>query len=48
MRAKKYNVILQEQANFGQQIQSANDAWNGFNKDKDELTKLLDNIEGHH
>lgn len=48
MRAKKYNVILQEQANFGQQIQSANDAWNGFNKDKDELTKLLDDIEGHH
>jgi len=45
-RIKKYNVVLDERANFGQQVQSANDAWNDFNKDKDELTKLLDDIEG--
>jgi chromosome segregation ATPase len=46
-RTKKYNVQLQEQANFGQQVQSGNEAWSDFNKDKDDLTKLLDDIEGH-
>ena len=46
IRTKKYNVILEERVNFGQQVQSSNDAWNSFNKDKDELTKLLDDIEG--
>jgi chromosome segregation ATPase len=45
-RTKKYNVVLEERVNFGQQVQSSNDAWNSFNKDKDELTKLLDEIEG--
>ena len=45
-RTKKYNVVLEERVNFGQQVQSSNDAWNSFNKDKDELTKLLDDIEG--
>lgn len=47
-RIKKYNIVLDERANFGQQVQSANDAWNNLNKDKDELTKLLDDIEGRH
>ena len=45
-RTKKYNVVLEERVNFGQQVQSSNDAWNSFNKDKDELAKLLDEIEG--
>ena len=45
-RTKKYNVVLEERVNFGQQVQSSNDAWNSFNKDKDELTKILDDIEG--
>ncbi|HKQ05581.1 MAG TPA: hypothetical protein VJ464_10645 [Blastocatellia bacterium] len=45
-RTKKYNVVLEERVNFGQQVQSSNDAWNSFNKNKDELTKLLDEIEG--
>jgi hypothetical protein len=45
-RTKKYNVVLEERVNFGQQVQSSNEAWNSFNKDKDELTKLLDDIEG--
>jgi chromosome segregation ATPase len=46
IRTKKYNVVLEERVNFGQQVQSSNDAWNSFNKDKDELTKILDDIEG--
>jgi DNA repair exonuclease SbcCD ATPase subunit len=45
-RAKKYNVVLEERSNFGQQVNSTNEAWSDFNKDKDELTKLLDEIEG--
>ncbi len=45
-RTKKYNIVLEERVNFGQQVQSSNDAWNSFNKDKDELTKILDDIEG--
>ena len=45
-RTKKYNVVLEERVNFGQQVQSSNEAWTSFNKDKDELTKLLDDIEG--
>jgi chromosome segregation ATPase len=46
LRIKKYNVILDERVNFGQQVESANEAWTDFNKDKDALTKLLDDIEG--
>lgn len=45
-RTKKYNLVLDERAKFGQEVQSTNDAWQNFNKDKDELTKLLDEIEG--
>src|SRR5689334_17330886 len=45
-RTKKYNVVLEERVNFGQQVQSSNDAWKSFNQNKDELTKLLDDIEG--
>ncbi|HXG64394.1 MAG TPA: hypothetical protein VNO70_04760 [Blastocatellia bacterium] len=45
-RTRKYNVVLEERVNFGQQVQSSNEAWTSFNKDKDELTKLLDDIEG--
>ena len=45
-RTKKYNVVLEERVNFGQQVQSSNSAWNSFNKDKDALSKLLDDIEG--
>jgi chromosome segregation ATPase len=45
-RTKKYNVVLEERVNFGQQVQSSNDAWKSFNQNKDELTKLLDEIEG--
>ncbi len=46
LRIKKYNVIMDERVNFGQQVESSNEAWTGFNKDKDALTKLLDDIEG--
>ena len=46
LRIKKYNVILDERVNFGQQVESSNEAWTDFNKDKDALTKLLDDIEG--
>lgn len=45
-RTKKYNVVLDERAKFGEQVQSANDAWQKFNIDKDALDKLLDEIEG--
>ena len=45
-RTKKYNVVLEERANFGQQVQSVNGAWAGLNGAKDELSKLLDDIEG--
>ena len=45
-RTKKYNVVLEERVNFGQQVQSSNAAWSSFNQNKDELTKLLDEIEG--
>jgi chromosome segregation ATPase len=45
-RTKKYNVVLEERVNFGQQVQSSNDAWKSFNQNKDDLTKLLDDIEG--
>jgi chromosome segregation ATPase len=46
VRIKKYNVILDERVNFGQQVESSNEAWTDFNKDKDALTKILDDIEG--
>ncbi len=45
-RTRKYNVILDERAKFGEQVQSANDAWQKFNVDKNALDKLLDEIEG--
>ena len=45
-RTKKYNVVLEERVNFGRQVQSSNNAWSSFNQNKDELTKLLDDIEG--
>lgn len=45
-RTKKYNVVLAERVNFGQQVESSNEAWTDFNKDKDALTKILDDIEG--
>jgi chromosome segregation ATPase len=45
-RTKKYNVVLDERAKFGEQVQSANDAWQKFNIDKDALDKLLAQIEG--
>lgn len=45
-RTKKYNVVLDERAKFGEQVQSANDAWQKFNIDKDALDKLLADIEG--
>lgn len=45
-RTKQYNVVLDERAKFGQEVQSTNEAWKNFNKDKDELDKLLDEIEG--
>lgn len=45
-RTKKYNVILDERAKFGEQVQSANEAWQKFNIDKDALDKLLAEIEG--
>jgi chromosome segregation ATPase len=46
IRTKKYNVILDERAKFGEQVGSANEAWQKFNIDKDALDKLLDEIEG--
>lgn len=46
LRIKKYNVILDERVNFGQQVESSNEAWTEFNKDKDALTRVLDDIEG--
>lgn len=45
-RTKKYNVVLDERAKFGEQVQSANEAWQKFNIDKDALDKLLAEIEG--
>jgi chromosome segregation ATPase len=45
-RTKQYNVVLDERTKFGQEVQSTNEAWQNFNKDKDELDKLLDEIEG--
>jgi hypothetical protein len=45
-RVKKYNVVLEERVNFGQQVQAVNQAWTEFNGTKDEVQKLLDQIEG--
>ncbi|MCI0564980.1 MAG: hypothetical protein MN733_41465, partial [Nitrososphaera sp.] len=40
-RVKKYNVVLEERVNFGQQVQAVNQAWTEFNGTKDEVQKLL-------
>jgi predicted nucleic acid-binding Zn-ribbon protein len=45
-RAKKYNVVLQDQANFGQQVKTLDQSWTTFNGSKDALSELLDEIEG--
>jgi chromosome segregation ATPase len=45
-RVKKYNVVLEERVNFGQQVQAVNQAWTEFNGTKDEVQKLLNRIEG--
>lgn len=45
-RVKKYNVVLEERVNFGQQVQAVNQAWTEFNGTKDEIQKLLNQIEG--
>jgi chromosome segregation ATPase len=45
-RAKKYNVILEDQQNFGQQVKAMDEAWTGFNGAKDNLSNLLNEIEG--
>jgi hypothetical protein len=45
-RIKKYNVVLEERVNFGQQVQAVNQAWTEFNGTKDEVQKLLNQIEG--
>ncbi len=45
-RTKKYNVVLEERVNFGQQVQAVNQAWTEFNGTKDEVQKLLNQIEG--
>lgn len=45
-RVKKYNVVLEERVNFGQQVQAVNQAWTDFNGTKDEVQKLLNQIEG--
>lgn len=45
-RVKKYNVVLEERVNFGQQVQAVNQAWTEFNGTKDEVQKLLNQIEG--
>jgi chromosome segregation ATPase len=45
-RIKKYNVVLEERVNFGQQVQAVNQAWAEFNGTKDEVQKLLNQIEG--
>jgi hypothetical protein len=43
---KKYNVVLEERVNFGQQVKAVNQAWSDFNGTKDEVQKLLNQIEG--
>ncbi|MGH9840489.1 MAG: hypothetical protein ACREEM_17055 [Blastocatellia bacterium] len=45
-RTKKYNVVLEERVNFARQVQSTNQAWTDFNKTKDEVQRLLNQIEG--
>jgi predicted nucleic acid-binding Zn-ribbon protein len=45
-RVKKYNVVLEQRVNFGQQVQAVNQAWTEFNGTKDEVQKLLNQIEG--
>ncbi|MCG3144280.1 MAG: hypothetical protein HONDAALG_01690 [Gammaproteobacteria bacterium] len=45
-RTRKYNVVLEERVNFGQQVQAVNQAWSEFNGTKDEVQKLLNQIEG--
>jgi predicted nucleic acid-binding Zn-ribbon protein len=45
-RVKKYNVVLEQRVNFGQQVQAVNQAWTEFNGTKDEVQRLLDQIEG--
>jgi len=45
-RTKKYNVVLEERVNFAQQVKSVNQAWTQFNDTKDEVQKLLNQIEG--
>lgn len=44
-RTKKYNVVLEEQQNFGQEVKAMDETWTGFNESKDELSKLLNEIE---
>lgn len=44
-RAKKYNVVLEEHQNFGQQVKAMDEAWTGFNEAKDGLSVLLNEIE---
>lgn len=45
-RTRKYNVVLEERVNFARQVKSVNQAWTQFNDTKDEVQKLLNQIEG--
>jgi chromosome segregation ATPase len=43
-RVKQYNIRMQEQVRFGEQVQSMNDAWSQFNNSLDELQKALSKV----
>jgi len=43
-RVKQYNIQMQEQVKFGEQVQSLNDGWSRFNNSLDELQKALSKV----
>ena len=42
---KKYNIQMEERAEFGDQVESMNDAWSEFNGALDELQRVLTKVD---
>ncbi len=42
---KKYNIQMEERAEFGDQVESMNDAWSEFNNALDELQRVLTKVD---
>ena len=42
---KKYNIQMEERAEFGDQVESMNDAWSEFNGALDELQRVLTRVD---